>query len=94
MKRNLGYSMREAERIFFDSCDGTNAMHLIEVFERDGQDVTTTTNLNDCPEIGELWLCDEDGFGYIVGQGWDYEMRETVGFDRAELIEMKEAGEI
>lgn len=96
VRRNLGYSMREAEQIFFDSCDGTNVMHLIEVFERDGINVERRRrDLEEAPiDVGELWLCDEDGFGYIVGQGWDYEMRETVGFDRAELIDMKERGEL
>lgn len=87
---NLGYSMREAEREFFNACDGTHAMHLIEVFDRDGQDVTR--QIMEFDDAGELWLCDEDGLNYIVARDWAYEPRETVGFDRAELAEMREEG--
>lgn len=75
IRQNLGYSMREAERAFFDACDGTHAMHLIEVFERDDQDVTRDSA--DFVQIGELWLVDEGGMNYVVGRGWDYEPREN-----------------
>jgi hypothetical protein len=98
MKRRLGYSMREAEKEFFDSCDGTNVLHLIEVFGRpngyDGEWMNVTRRVNDVPDAGELWMADEDGYDFIVNDGWDYEARECVGFDRDELREMKEAGEI
>ena len=95
MKRRLGYSMREAEKEFCDSCDGTHAMHLVEVFGRpngyDGEwmDVTRPDPLRQVPRIGELWICDEDGYDEIVNDGWDYEGRECVGFDRAELADME-----
>jgi hypothetical protein len=95
MKRNLGYSMREAEKEFFDSCDGTNVMYLIEVFERDGDDDVSRTDPHCAtdPRWGELWLVDEDGMNSVVAHDWDFEYRETVGHDRAALIEMKARGE-
>jgi len=88
MKRNLGYSMREAEEEFFNSCDGTHQMNLIEVFDRDGEYVARP--VGDVPDAGELWICDEDGLNVIVARDWAYEPRECVGFDRAELQDMKE----
>ncbi len=89
MKRNLGYDMRRAEKIFFDTADGTHMLHLIEVFERPGNDdVTRPDPTGQYDEIGELWLCDEDGYDEIVNAGWSYEGREAVGFDRDELADM------
>lgn len=96
MKRNLGYDMRRAEKTFFDTADGTHMLHLIEVFERDGTDVTrlpADTRISDvwvgeAERWGELWLCDEDGYDEIVNAGWSYEGREAVGFDRDELTDI------
>ena len=84
MKRNLGYDMGRADREFFDSYigDGT-ILHLVEVFERNDTDVTRT--VGEVEDAGELWILDEDGYNEITAAGWEFEGRETVGFDRAEL---------
>jgi hypothetical protein len=89
MKRNHGYDMQRAEKSFFDACDGTHILHLVEVFEHDGIDVTRTVgDVDHQLAAGELWIVDEDGHDEITAAGWLFEGRETVGFDRAELEEM------
>lgn len=88
MKRNVGYDMRRAEALFFNACDGTNILHLIEVFARNGEDVTR--QIGDVPDAGELWIVDEDGYNEICSTTeWQFEGRESVGFDRAELEAME-----
>jgi hypothetical protein len=99
MKRRLGYSIREAEKAFYDSCDGINLTCLLEVFERpngyDGERMVVSRPHDEFVAIGEVWVVDEDGLDEITKpwERWDFRNLETVGFGRDELRDMKEAGE-
>lgn len=97
IKHNLGYDMAYAEKTFFDSCDGTHILHLIEVFERPHSRSSApdkwsdvTRKIGDVDDAGELWMVDEDGYNDIVTEEWTFEGRETVGFERAELEAMED----
>ena len=89
MKTNLGYDMRAAEKVFFDTADGMHILHLVEVFARDGI-ADLTRQVGDVPDAGELWMLDEDGFNEATEEEWEFEGRETVGFERAELEAMEQ----
>lgn len=80
VRRLIGYELDKAQQALYDTADGETWLALVEVYERDGVDVTRPGHdYGEGDDVGELYLVDEQGHDTMAADGWTFSELESVG---------------